>query len=249
LRHEFFGRSGLQGSSIVRPEIRSSLLATLDAELTGRIDDGGSSPQDHLDSFYVRLRRWFGTFEELGELGRVFPLYSVVGLQAAFAIGPAKRRNEWLAFEVMRRACAELPKMPLASSGWSDALLESVPDGDDYRVAPIRNEAGAVPWQPDRLLDNLDVVREYLLDAAPDRLNEIIDSRKVRSILDDENRARDVVYRQIFGALAAAVWLGHRETPVRLGDRGDPVTTNPVVHAPPRAKRSGIRALLQRQRR
>jgi hypothetical protein len=241
----------VEGSSIVRPEIRAALLSTLDEELTGRVDDGGSAPQDHLDSFYVRqrLRRWFGTYEELGELGRVFPLYSVAGLQAAFAIGPARRKQEWLPFALMRSACPELAKMPFAGSGWSEAVLKDVPDGDDYRVEPVRNEGRPVPWQPDRLLDNRDVVQEYLLDAAPEQLNEIVDPSKVRAIMDGQERARDMEYRQIFGALAAAVWLGHEESTARIGDLGS--AANPAAAgttAPTETKRSRIRTLLQRQR-
>jgi hypothetical protein len=63
LRTQFYGRSALRSSAIVRPDVRAELLDDLDRELVGRIDAGGSAPQDHVDSFYLRHRnrRWFGT--------------------------------------------------------------------------------------------------------------------------------------------------------------------------------------------
>ena len=81
----------------------------------------------------ARLRRWFGTGEELGEAFRVVPLYSLRAVQAAFALGPVRRRDELLHFEITRRACDKLARMPFA---------ERVVDQGRRRRAP---RSGRVP--------------------------------------------------------------------------------------------------------
>jgi hypothetical protein len=44
----------------------------------------------------TRLKVGFGTAQELGRLGRLFPLYQLRGLQAAFPLGPSRRADEVL---------------------------------------------------------------------------------------------------------------------------------------------------------
>lgn len=224
LRSQFYGRSALRGSSIVRPDVRSELLGHLDVELVQRIDAGGSSPQDRADSFYWRHRnrRWFGTYEELGEAGRVHPLYSLIGLQAAFALGGERRRNELLHFAIMRRACPDLAKVPFANEGWSEAIRRSLPDGSDYGSAPVRYEGkGPEPeqWKPQRLLDNLDVARELLLDEPSSPLYDVVDRDAVQRVLAVPEQATPAMCRQLFGALTAAVWLGGYESRDRIGGK------------------------------
>jgi hypothetical protein len=250
LRDEFYRRANLGTVSIVSSDVRSKLLENLDAELLERVDAGGS-PQDLLDSFYIRhrLRRWFGTAEELGEAGRVFPLYSLVGIQAAFALGPVKRRNELLPFAVMRRACPELAKMPFADAGWSDELLSQVSDGDDYRAPPWKYSGPApVQWQPARLLDNLDVVKEHLLDDRCSPLYDIIDRAQVMRLFNDASHMTLPIYRQLFGALTAAVWLAHRESHYRIGERSNSEVKRPHTDtASSRIRRPRLLARLVRR--
>jgi hypothetical protein len=222
LRTQFYGRSALRACTIVRPDVRSKLFDLLDQELVQRMDGGGSSPQDLADSFYWRQRnrRWFGTYEEFGEAGRVHPLYSLVGLQAAFALGGQKRRHELLHFAIMRRACPDLAKMPLADAAWSETLLSGLADADDYRIPAVRSDrAGPAPtqWRPQRLLDNIGVARDLLLGEASSSLHDIIDHKAVRRLLADPEQATPYACRQLFGALAAAVWLGRHESWVRIG--------------------------------
>jgi hypothetical protein len=252
LRKQFYGRSSLRGPSILRPEVASELLDQLDSELVGRIDGGGSSPQDLADSFYWRYRnrRWFGTYEEMGEGGRVFPLYSLIGLQAAFTLGPAKRREEILHFAVMNRACPDLAKLPFADTGWPEELVGRFGDPDDFRVSPIRHDGSGPPptqWRPQRLLDNLDVARELLLDEVSSPVFDIIDRKAVRGVLADPAQATEPMCRQLFGALAAAVWLGHAESGNRIGappqDRGSGALRARVDARQPRpgARRPSLR--------
>jgi hypothetical protein len=252
LRTQFYGRSGLRSSSIVRPDVCSELLGHLDAELVGRIDAGGSAPQDLADSFYWRHRnrRWFGTYEDLGEAGRVHPLYSLAGLQAAFALGGEMRRHEFLHFAIMRRAYPDLAKLPFANEGWSDAITSGLPDADHYRGGPVRYEGtGPEPeeWKPQRLLDNLDVARELLLDETSSALYDVVDRNAVQRVLANPERATPTICRQLFGALTLAVWLGGYEAPQRIGDKPRPVHSQeqrpPAVRASAKLPGRRLRAL------
>jgi hypothetical protein len=257
LRTQFYGRSALRGSAIMIPEVRAELLDDLDYELVRRIDVGGSAPQDHADSFYWRHRnrRWFGTYEELGEAGRVHPLYSLVGLQAAFALGGEMRRRELLHFAIMSKACPELAKLPFANEGWSEAVTAGRPDARDFQSPPVHYDgSGPQPehWKPQRLLDNLDVARELLLDETSSPIHDIIDRSAVERVLADPERATPATCRQLFGALTAAVWLGGYEARQRIGDKPTPVDDHrprPRAHEASAISRKGVRRVLRLGRR
>ena len=253
LRTQFYGRSALRGASIVKPDVRSELLENLDVELVQRIDAGGSTPQDLVDSFYVRHRnrRWFGTYEDLGEAGRAHPLYSLVGLQAAFALGGEMRRRELLQFAIMRTACPDLAKLPFANEGWSVELTSQLVDGHEFGSDPVRYDgSGPRPerWKPQRLLDNLDVARELLVDETSSPVHEIVDRDAVQRVLSEPNRATPATCRQLFGALTAAVWLGGYEARQRIGDKPTPVDEarpEPGTHGAGTTSPKGRRRLLR----
>ena len=229
----------LDAIGILQPDVRNELRKQLFAELLERVDTGGSAPQDHLDAFYVRhrLRRWLGTTEELGESGRVFPLYSLIGLQGGFAIGAEKRWNEFLVFSIMRNACPDLAKMPLVKFGWPEAILADLSDADDYRTAGVKYEGPApVQWQPQRLEDNHDVVEDYLLDEKSSPLYEIFDRNAVIEVLRGPVPTKQQQPQALFGALTAAVWLGYDESGYRIGDGWDqpvPLAPAATARAPP----------------
>ena len=232
----------LDSLGILRPEVREVLHAEFVAELTGRIDAGGSAPADHLDSFYVhnRLRRWFGTVEALGESGRIFPLYSLVGLQAAFTIGSRRRWAEWLPFEIMRRAAPDLAKMPLANQGWSDQLLAPLQDAGDYRQPPVvYRGTKPVSWQRNRVDTHRDVVEDVLLDEASSPWFDFLDRAAIERVLSGPTPTGRQQPQALFGALAAAVWLGGAELPHRIGggpDQPDPLRPKPPVGPVPIAR-------------
>lgn len=145
----------LDALGILRPDVEEELRSELAVELAGRVDVGGASPQDHIDSYYIRnrIRRWLGTIEEHGEAGRVFPLYSMAGLQAAFALGAERRWQERLVFGVMRSLSPELAKMPFADRGWDPAAVGDLPDGADHQQPPVIYEGPRpVGWQRARPL-------------------------------------------------------------------------------------------------
>jgi hypothetical protein len=232
----FTRASSLDALSILRPEVRARCLDTLREELVERLDDGNSTPQDRLDLFFVRhrLRRWSGTAEELGDSGRVFPLYSLLGFQTAFALGPYRRRNEYLHFEVTRKACPELAKIRFANSAWREELFSHHHEGaHEYRIPPFRY-AGAAPvqWQATRLEENRPVLEAYLLDERSSPLFEILDRKKVIKVVRGPLPTDVRALIQLYGALTAAVWLGRHETAARFGA---PPPDDPVIeHRPAR---------------
>jgi hypothetical protein len=255
LRTAFHRIARLDMGSILLTDVRRSLTEDLDAELTERIDSGGSAPQDHLDSFYIRnrLRRWLGTMEEIGESGRIFPLYSLTGVRAAFAMGSDARRAEQLHFSIIRKACPELARLPLANRAWSEAVLSKAPNPDECRTAPITYSGpAAVQWQAQRLEDNGDIVRGYLLDEPSSPLFDIVDQRALAALLGTGPPWNPQQARQIFGALTAAVWLGRHDSRSKVGGVWD---TSPHArrcrapkgrrHQPATAAHAGLRGRLR----
>jgi hypothetical protein len=218
LGHTFHSRAPIDRLSIVQPDVRSKVVDILDSELLERSDAGGGT-QDRLDAFYVRhrLRRCFGTAQELGQLGRVFPLYQLRGLQTAFLLGPTMRANEFVPFAIMRAACPELAKMPLADAGWNDAVLSQLPDADDYRTPSVTlpPDAPRRP-QPQRLENNRELLEGYLLDEPSSPIYDIVDRNAIMSALRGP-LPDDTASRELFGALTAGVWLGHYESRYRIG--------------------------------
>jgi hypothetical protein len=224
LRRAFHRIAKLDIGSILLPDVRRSLTEELDGELIERIDSGGSAPQDHLDSFYIRnrLRRWLGTMEEIGESGRIFPLYSLTGVRAAFAMGPDARRAEQLHFSIIRKACPELARLPLANRAWSEAVLSKAQNADECRTPPITYSGPAtVQWQAQRLEDNGDIVRGYLLDEPSSALFDIVDRRALVTLLEMGPPWNPQQARQIFGALTSAVWLGRHDSRSKVGGAWD----------------------------
>ena len=94
----------------------------------------GGSPRDAIDGFYFagRLRRWFAPQADTGMSDRVYPLYSLFGTRAAFALGGEARRDEVLHLELMRAACPELAEMPFAGPPWPEPAVRRLPGADRY---------------------------------------------------------------------------------------------------------------------
>jgi hypothetical protein len=216
---EYHGRT--DRLELLHPDVRADYQRMLNAEVTERLDSGGSTPQDMLDAFYIRarLRRWFGTGEELGEAFRVVPLYSLRAVQAAFALGPVRRRDELLHFEITRRACDKLARMPFANASWTEGAVQGQPDPDEYRPPPQKaTSAGTVEWQASRLEVHRDVIEAYLLDDPSNPVFEVVNREAVEKVLTGPSVTDSVGLRSLYGALTAAVWLGHHETPARSGE-------------------------------
>jgi hypothetical protein len=156
----------------------------------------------------------------------VIPLYSLRGAQAAFALGPIKRRGELLHFEIMRRACDRLAKMPFANATWSTTVASTLtgPDGPDEYVRPPQTATSEakVEWQATRLEQHRDVLESYLLDEPSNPVFEVISRDAVEKVLAGPAVTDNLALRGLYGALTAALWLGRHEIPARAG--GTPST-------------------------
>ena len=233
---------------ILRPEVREEYRRFVAEDLIERWDSESGLPSDRLDTFYIRnrLRRWGGTIEEIGNARQVYPLYSLVALQAAFALGGSRRRDEYLHFHIMRDACPVLAEHRFAFHGWRDSLLAEVPGADRYRAEPCTPAATEVRgssthgWLTDRVDHHREAIEAYLLDEPSSPLYEIVDRPAVAQALSGGIAPGLHPRYQMLGALTAAVWLGHHELPARVGTPSAELPSpGPLPRAP--AGASGVR--------
>lgn len=228
-RESHVGRSSLLGTAAQKHY--SDQVATEIYELT----DGGITVQDRMDRLWFRhgIRRWSGSMEELNPATKVHPLCTLLGAQAAFAVGGAARRTDLLHFEVMVRASRRLATLPFAGSGWSPRLYEHRDDAADFAAPPVQGNGREVrPWQMVRLEACRSVVEELLLEDPPDELWEVFSKHSVRRTIRGEFPSTIRRSQEIYGALTAAVWLGRREVVARAG--AEPPATTPIVVDPRR---------------
>lgn len=132
-------------AGLLRPEARRHHQdRMLDAVRAHEVD--GGSVQDAIDGFYLtqRLRRWFGALNEHEQRNRTFPLYSMLGIRTAFAIGHERRHGQVLVFALMEHAWPELTRLPFAGSGWPPLALTGVVDPSAYPQAPPSKEDRAI---------------------------------------------------------------------------------------------------------
>jgi hypothetical protein len=198
----------------------------------------GATPQDLADEFYIRnrLRRWFGTSQEVNRSNRVVPLYSMAAIRGVFAIGSQRRHAEVLPFEVMRQCCEPLAKMPFAKDPWREAVFAHLPDADDYRPAPARppsrstgeasegrTRSGAAtaapgPWRTvvdehrSRGLERKKAVLRRLLDVdRNDPLYEVVDRDAALRAVDHLGEEGPAAHAAVYAAATAAIWLSGDE--------------------------------------
>lgn len=208
---------------LLREDARRCYREWLTEELEGQLD-AGVCTQDAVDAFYARnrLRRWQGTSEEIEGRSRLFPLYSLRGFQAAFALGPMARRNEVLHFEIMRRCNDELTRFPIAKSPWRPPAFAHLDTADAYRaIEPVKATSGGAPaWQITRLEANRDVFWRHLVDDPGNPVFEVVDRSAVQRALRQELPPGPFGPQQLYGALTAAVWLGRHERVERMTPSG-----------------------------
>jgi hypothetical protein len=200
----------------------------------------GDSPQDIIDSFYLRhrLRRWLGPTQEVDAQNRVFPLYSITGIRLGFAIGAENRHAEWIHYRLMRSACEPLVYAPFGAGGW--------PPGADGELASPSRYDDPIPEQPprrrprdlahDRLAGfarrvmqpapvrhvarefrakvratDVEIMRRLLRHDTANPAFEIIDATAAQRALDRFDVLPEMHRLQLFGALSAVIWLGGHE--------------------------------------
>jgi hypothetical protein len=207
---------------LIKPDLR----ARYDQEAADSLLAGpwnGDEPLDLMDVFFLknRLRRWSGTEQETDCSNRLFPLYSLIGMRTAFAIGHTRRRSAFIHFEVIRRCSEELAKLPLANAQWAEELVRDLPDAEEFRAtapeAPQDQQRGpARQWQELRLEQNKDVFQKFLATDPAHPVFEVIDRDVAVAAVDN---AQNLTYQQrvqLYGAVTAAIWLGEEELSARV---------------------------------
>jgi hypothetical protein len=188
-----------------------------------------ASPNDLLDAFPIRnpLRRKYGTSQEILDAYRVTPLYSLVGLHAAFALGAPSRRNELIHFTIMKDCSEQLTKIPFAKGGWREEVTRRLADTADYRAAfsEARRKGRKQRFQTPRqefnaqnLGKNQQVFEKYLTADREHPIFEVIDRQAATAVLKKLREGGQLsrgARVQLFGALTAAIWLGQSEAPLR----------------------------------
>jgi hypothetical protein len=172
-------------------------------------------PLDLIDIFYLRqrLRRWLGAEQELNFANRVFPLYSLVGVRAAFAVGAERRRAEFIPLQLLRRYGSELLELPLASGGWGRALAQE-PNPDSARRQ--QRDAERRKWQAKALRENQEVFRKLLPSDADHPAFELLDRAAIASAIEQAESLTLHGRIQLYGAMTAIVWLGGGDLPWRV---------------------------------
>lgn len=219
LRTAFMQHLSFDTGGLLKDEVKESYKEQVWAWVVAQLEKG-VAPEDIPDVFYLefRLRRWFGTGEEASGRLLVYPLHSLMGLRAAFQMGAAARRAERLHFEIVRRASPLLSKMPMANITWQRDAYDQLDDAEDYRnILPYKSEgAAATPWQVVRMEMNRDVFAKYLAEDPSNPIYELLDYERTAAAARGERELSMSGKIQLYGALTAAVWMGHHESATRL---------------------------------
>jgi hypothetical protein len=195
----------------------------------------GDSPQDVIDSYFMRqrLRRWAGTTLEIDKEAKVTPLYSVTAMRLAFGIGAESRHAEWIHYQLMRDACTPLVHMPFAKGEWAPGA-SSVPGRRALHADPIppippprreprpRRAIRPSPQAgPTRTVKtdsrarhhetDVEIMRRYFRPDPTNPVFDLIDPTGVQRALDDFETLNESQQTQLYGALSAVIWLGGHE--------------------------------------
>ena len=151
-------------------------------------------------------------------------------------MGPDARRDELLAFTLVRAADPDLARHPFAGKGWPAAVVAGLDDADTYPTTPV-----GARWSPPKQLDPIAALRQRraanrsktvrdeqrqasfaadlaglaeLVDLGPGHaLFDLVDRRAVQRAL----RRGDTAYAQrraLFDLATAAIWLDRGEAEV-----------------------------------
>jgi hypothetical protein len=232
-------------AEILAPDAMTAYRAELhDLLFEGAISD--DSPQDVIDSFYLRqrVRHWLGNTMEVDSEGRAFPLYSITGMRLAFAIGAEARHAQWIHHQLIRAAVNLSCTCPSRRGTGSLAAVASRLHrlGTRTRYPILRRYCARVTSSMTRLAN----LRRHVLppassprharwegslarpSAAPMSRSCGSSSARIPPIphFSSSIRARRCVQSisstscpkaqrmQVYGALAAVIWLGGHEVPL-----------------------------------
>jgi hypothetical protein len=208
-------------AKIFKPEAREHYHAQIVAHLIAMQPEGGT-PQDALDGFYLsgRLRRWFGPQPDCETQNRVYPLYSLHAIRAAYALGAPARQAEILGFELTRASSDELATMPFSAAPWPEAAIAHLPDADRYRTiaaTPKINDRKPPTRtvnreNQDRHIDErIPILRAQLDLGTTHPLYDLIDTKALHTALDNFHQLGYRQRRGIQSAVSAAMWMNANE--------------------------------------
>jgi hypothetical protein len=219
-RQRRFGRLGL-----LRPDARAWWRKQVRRRL---VDDApaGATPADLVDTFQwkERSRNSFGLRETIGGIPRLFPLYSLPLIRAAYAMGDASRRSATLHREIMARADPALVTHRLSGAGFEPtppAARAGVPASTTTPPAPGAAAATTGPVTASTARNLAVVMRASeqgeqtaaLAEILADSTNpawEHIDRDRALDALGRYDTLRNPERRELAGAATAAVWLRRR---------------------------------------
>lgn len=232
--HRFLasGRLGYNSAGLFTDDAAEHLGGVVEAEMLSLLPNDGDV-RDAVDGFYQRgrLRRLEGLKLEIGSRNRVFPLYDLHVVRAAFSIGSEARRREELHFRLIEACVPELIRLPFAGKGWPPALVAEHPearligspaDRSSPSAPSIEKAAQAPPRQPpvataadiNRMKD-IDAKRHVLrslLDLPPrHRVWDLYDRRRTLDALDKIESLPRRGRAEVHHAATVATWLDHGE--------------------------------------
>lgn len=187
-----------------------------------------------------RVRHWQGPTLEINSESRTFPLYSITAMRLAFAIGAHNRHAQWIHYQLMRTACEPLLHVPFASGDWPlraaaepvtpPRYRDPIPPGpplararDDLHrrladvrraVAPVRTPTVRTVAQEYRAKareTDVEIMRKLFRHDPTNPAFDIIDARAASRAVDRFDRLSESQRLQVYGALAAVIWLGGYE--------------------------------------
>jgi hypothetical protein len=216
-------RSFRAGSlEVLSPELIKLFDDTVAAEITTD-PAGGSEPLDLLGTFFVRnrARKFRGPMDELESDIRIWPLSSLGGVRAAYALGAARRQDELVHFEIMRRYSPILAAHPFAGPDWTEELRARLPRvamEADRSAAPTTGDAPAVPvkGKAEPLMarahrEERGERRALLDDVLRERANpvwELLDQQVALDALERIESLTTKQRRQLYAVASAAMWAG-----------------------------------------
>jgi hypothetical protein len=220
----FSTRWGFGSRGLLRPELHAALMQEARESL---YDDpvGGASPLDLIDVFFLRhrLRRWTGTIAESDLSNSTFPLYTLTGLRAAFAIGGPLRRSEYLHRRVMLATCPELVDWRFAGAGWPKPVTQRKRIRAAISREVKRRSSGTGAFRRKPTADEPTTATQRYRRATLGESHRVLDgaladpSNPVFDLLDRERTLAALTClerldlrdkHRLFGAATAAMWLG-----------------------------------------
>lgn len=159
----------------------------------------GVALNDLQDIIYInnRLPMWSGqmaanTFERI----RIFPLANFNAARIAYSGGHELRQTARIHMEVMKRACPELVEMPFLDTKWDKRIhpyLDGLKAAPPHPTRKPANSKNLTSWQWSFMDEGWDSIRDFLLSSPNSALFDIVDRRKLETVLVSRENIRQVI--------------------------------------------------------